>query len=141
MLWCIAWMHWDECMWYYGELMTEMMNWWQFRNHFRGFYECRIVMIKWLLEMLYWRARWYEWYACEVRVSKPSFNCINDMTIPCNVSMIMLAWSTWALRTLKWLTFEVFELYKFWKCFSDGCSNKIVYASIPCITIRFIKSF
>ena len=21
-------LHWDECMWYYGELMTEMMNYW-----------------------------------------------------------------------------------------------------------------
>ena len=60
-----------------------------------------------------------------------SFNCMNAVTIPCNVSMIMIAWSKWALRTLMWLTFEVLELYKLWKCFSDGCSNKIVYASIP----------
>ena len=26
-----------------------------------------------------------------------SFNCMNDMTIPCNVSMIMIAWSKWVL--------------------------------------------
>jgi len=62
-----------------------------------------------------------------------SFNCMNDMTIPCNVSMMMIARSKWALRTLMWLTFEVFEFYKFWKCFSDGCSNEIVYAYLPSV--------
>ena len=32
------------------------------------------------------------------------FNCMNAVTIPCNVSMIMIAWSKWALKTLMWLT-------------------------------------
>ena len=33
-----------------------------------------------------------------------SFNCINDVTIPYNVSMIMIAWSKWVLVILMWLT-------------------------------------
>ena len=61
------------------------------------------------------------------------FNCMNAMNIPCNVSMMMITWSKWALGTLMWLTFEVFEFYKFWKCFSDGCSNEIVYAHLPSV--------
>ena len=33
-----------------------------------------------------------------------SSNCMNAVTIPCNVSMIMIAWRKWALIILMWLT-------------------------------------
>ena len=56
-----------------------------------------------------------------------SFNCTNDVTIPCNVSMMMIALSKWVLVYIdvtnsgKYLNF-----IKFWKCFGDGCRNETV---------------